>query len=485
MKRAFTLIELLVYIAIMSFIIIVAGRVFSDSTSMRVRSQSMLRSSEEVGKVAILLREDISQMGVKEWGKQTEDYDYKFAVHNEVYWKTINKDYSSYVLVRRKQQPNPNPSPVYADSLDSLVFKKAVFDNNSKFIAVREIALYAKRDSLFRKCREVTTTCPADAPIELCNGTTDNDCTFTGKIINDAPSVLIATGITSFKLTPLPAVSGNLDTLFPETFTNGIRTKKFKLFSRNASSTMKQLTLTNGDYGDYDIEVSGFDKTKFSELYLAEPVPEKTDWTKCTQMSFKLGETYVIEFEMRFDNFIEDPNVRGKYYNSTQFKPTEDHLSIGLRTNAGGKANNNAMPNDIFFYPPQTSDAKSLKRHLEFSVEKDLVNADKTCVAITVAFYSDAAEGILKFADFKVFRKADENFRSPKPEETNYGIGDDFIVTTANENEKNKKVNEKISVKAFELLLKIDYKGEKTGTFSGREKGMIIATPNNGIIPQN
>ena len=45
-KRAgFTLMELMVYIAIVGIVVIVAGQAFSNSTKMRVRTQSMLKAS--------------------------------------------------------------------------------------------------------------------------------------------------------------------------------------------------------------------------------------------------------------------------------------------------------------------------------------------------------------------------------------------------------------------------------------------------------
>ena len=64
-KAGFTLIELLVYIGIVGIIVIVAGQAFSNSTKMRVRTQSMLKASEAAENVATLLKADIAQMGAK------------------------------------------------------------------------------------------------------------------------------------------------------------------------------------------------------------------------------------------------------------------------------------------------------------------------------------------------------------------------------------------------------------------------------------
>ena len=64
-KSGFTLMELLVYIAIVGIVVIVAGQAFSNSTKMRVRTQSMLKASEVAENVATLFRADVAQTGAK------------------------------------------------------------------------------------------------------------------------------------------------------------------------------------------------------------------------------------------------------------------------------------------------------------------------------------------------------------------------------------------------------------------------------------
>ena len=64
-KAGFTLVELLVYIGIVGIVVIVAGQAFSNSTKMRVRTQSMLKASEVAENVATLIKEDVAQMGAK------------------------------------------------------------------------------------------------------------------------------------------------------------------------------------------------------------------------------------------------------------------------------------------------------------------------------------------------------------------------------------------------------------------------------------
>jgi len=147
MKRAFTLIELLVYMAIMGFIIVVAGRVFSDSTVMRVRSQNMIKSSEEIGRISSLIKEDVSQMGAKVYG-QVEAGNYKIYAEPEVYIAPEPDaddelpDSSSYMLFKGKNGPGR----------DSLVFRKMATES------VREIYWVLRNDTIFRGCKTISGT---------------------------------------------------------------------------------------------------------------------------------------------------------------------------------------------------------------------------------------------------------------------------------------------------------------------------------------
>jgi type II secretory pathway pseudopilin PulG len=461
MKRAFTLAELLVYMAILGFIIVVAGRVFSDSTSMRIRSQNLLKSSAEIGKLANLITEDISQMGIKAFGKTTSDGFIKVEPHSAVYWDISNtdeekKDFSSYTLIRKPLA-------------DSLVFKKAVFDKNGKFIAVREIALYAKGDSLFRKCRQVTDKYPDGTNAD---GESDGDCKSTASNINSADSVLMAINVTNFKLTPSIAEQ---EILFNNSFGLYYRESGYVRQPGNCqnSGTITKVSGFNSNYAEPP-DIPG--NAKY-ELYLGDEVQTNCtpQYQNCKVLTFGGQKTYVIEFKMPF-NSVDDK--------STQFQPSIDHLSIGLRTYQGDKVD---VP-DVLFYPPQDATSEDMARHIEFSIKKDKRESITACVAITMAFYSPSAnEGVFMFEDFKVFQKAEESINFPKPDDPdydisneNYGIG----KVEGTEQDIKKKVKEKKSVKAFELLVEmaIGTEKRKSGTFSQKGRGIIVATPNNGVI---
>jgi len=480
MKRGFTLIELLVYMAIMSFVIIVAGRVFSDSTVMRVRSQNMIKNSEEVGRVSNLIKEDISQMGVKAWGQNVSGDEY--TVHNvgeynpKIYRNTAQGDSSSYTLVHRTRI-NPNP-PKDTTYYDSIVFYKAAFDGDGKFLGIREIAWYARADSLWRRCATVQKN--------KVNGT-DNDATVCPESGVSAP-VLIAKNITNFHIIPSkPGInSSSIDTLF------GKSADRFRLISRTTDNGNKVKEITDTIHTGTETTVSNFAQNtgteKFhNQLYLVEGTTE-TDYKNCKKFSFKKGETYAIEFKMPLLSLSTASNAADSLaiLNSTQFVPGRDHLAIGLRT--GGVANPTrpaGAPNDILFYPAQSDEAANLTRHLEFSVSQDLNN--NACIAIIMAYYSpdtksagefSGAGGKLRFSDFKIFPKADEAFNFPKKDDDDY---DKYGTSQAGGD----SINQKRNAKAFELILEMVNKGEKSGTYASEGKGMVITTPNNGIVPRN
>ena len=156
--------------AIMGFIIVVAGRAFADSTGMRVRSQNMLASAEEVGRVSALLKEDISQLGAKSWGiSSASGYVFDSAAYVHM---SYSNDLSSYYLGRSS-----------GSSYDSLYFRKVHYDEDGKCKGVMAIELYVQDSVLFRKCTPssfskcstpglLAAECP-EAPVEMARGVSE------------------------------------------------------------------------------------------------------------------------------------------------------------------------------------------------------------------------------------------------------------------------------------------------------------------------
>ena len=115
-KAGFTLIELLVYIAIVGIVVVVAGQAFSNSTKMRVRTQSMLKASEVAENVANLFKTDVAQTGAKSSlethatdGSNDIFSDVKKAVYMDPDNDTdTDKDSSSFQFVPASPASNAN-----------------------------------------------------------------------------------------------------------------------------------------------------------------------------------------------------------------------------------------------------------------------------------------------------------------------------------------------------------------------------------------
>ncbi|MDY6388639.1 MAG: type II secretion system protein, partial [Fibrobacter sp.] len=64
-KSGFTLMELLVYMGIVGIVVVIAGEAFSNSTKFRIRTDNMIKATQEAENVAMLLKDDAAQMGAK------------------------------------------------------------------------------------------------------------------------------------------------------------------------------------------------------------------------------------------------------------------------------------------------------------------------------------------------------------------------------------------------------------------------------------
>jgi prepilin-type N-terminal cleavage/methylation domain-containing protein len=505
MKRGFTLIELLVYMAIMGFIIVVAGRVFSDSTVMRVRSQNMIKTAEEVGKIANLIKEDISQMGAKAWGKDEggsegyKIYDANSVVDDastttkanvkavaDVYMSksgTNPFDSSSFELYRDYVTSKAAPNIKF----DSLVFRKAEFKpDNGDFLGVREITWYVDTGHrLFRLCRTI-------------EGIGDDDICPKKDKPEEAKRVLIADSIKTFsfflsKPGVSPSVTGTTpsldiqkDIVFPEP-----NQKSFQLVSLNDAENIKKV-YPSPPIGEDDpiVSIKDFAKNdnsnekKFSQVYFYHH-----DNGSCYNIPIQEGETYIVEFNMPFPKSeVEmakidennDEELGGA--SSGQFLPGEDHIAIGLREGNSDKKIPGISP-DVLLYAPQSHEANNNSRYAEFTAN-DRFDPSKTkiiCVALTFSFYSQlASDGELRFRNFKIHKKPTGSYHFVKKTDDNPYDEDEAKKYATENDDSNEKFSRKRNVKAIELLLEISRNGEVAGTNSKGTTGMAIPVPNNG-----
>ena len=433
----------------MGFIIVVAGRAFSDATGMRVRSQNMLNSAEEAGRISALLKEDISQMGAKGWGASSASgtaFDTVASVYlnfNGGSPTAAGTDLSSYELTLN--------SPSTANSsYDKLSFRKAYFDVNGICGGVMNVEWSVRlADSvLIRQCNAISNP--------KCNGEFDeNECP-------NNTEVEMARNVAKFRFLPskpgTPSAVSTDDILFPPSPSTG-----FKLLATNSNGSNVSPVSENGKVtvGSFAQNSPG-EAVKYVNFYLAE-----TGNNDCFQLTFSKDEEYAINFDLLHSVNNYDPcrsggpgcaiNLSARYNKMAMFQPGRDHLSIGLRKTdmSEGPITAAGVP-DFLFYPPQNTKADNISRHFEFSVPGDV----SACVGITAAFYSIAAGGHLDITNFKVYRKTDNIYHFDE----NYNP-----ATTP----------EKASVKAFKLELEINRKGEINRVAT------VIPVPNNGVTGGN
>lgn len=438
MKKGFTLIELLVYMALLGIIVLVAGEAFSNSTKFRVRTQSMLESSENASKLAAIFKEDLSQMGAKSWktlSAATTAPDL-FDVDSKVYIDFNNTDptkvdKSSYILTS-------------GGDLDSIDFRKMEYTETGVFLAVRNVAWYVKDSTLWRSCQTLS-------------GTENGDCPTSATTV---VPVKMADKVAKFNITPAtPGISSSAsasDVLFPASSASGFRL--LPRYGKFDTDSLYRVTV-NPDTGEVAVSVSGFFSNFDSEsgtynrsgkragqVFVGPAVASgggSGSWSgDCKEFTFVPLETYVFKFNLAF---VKDNNMR-------MFQVGKDHIAVGLRTKTDG--NPISGIEDFMVYPPQNSDAEKLSEYGEFSVQDTV----KACLAITFAFYSPLAHsGTLTFKNFTVYRKTDEA----------YHFVDGYNPTN---------LKEKALVKAFRLEMDVKRRGE-----IGRVT-MVIPTANNGVV---
>jgi len=418
MKKGFTLIELLVYVSLLGVIILIAGRVFSDSTSFRLRTQNMLMATEEANKVAILIEEDLSSMGSKSWKTVSASSD-SFNVETTVYIDPDNaddtkKDSSSFLLTR-------------GGGKDSIVFRRTEYHANGSFSSVQEIAWFLKGTSLWRSCKTLegtaTTVCTKDAIPE---------------------PVLMAQNVETFSLTPGMPGSGP-DTLFPSSAGAGFRLLKRvggNFVDANIDPEVPGGTsiLISGLAHNYNYVTNEPDSLNkiANELYVHPHSANTVTWGNCQEFTFLPKTPYAIKM-----------NVPYLKNNITMFRPSYDHMAIGLR-----KTNGNLIPNvtDYAFYPSFSNSSKS-ERYIEFM----LSDTTKACIAFTIALYSPLLDNSsIQIENLTVLHLSNRSYQ--------FGTFSDNVTD----------LTLKKNVKAFKLHLKVINRNE-----SG-EVESIIPVLNNG-----
>ena len=431
-KSGFTLMELVVYMAMIGIVVLVAGQAFSDSTKFRVRTQNMLRASEEAENVANLFKDDVAQMGAKaslEYKASSETDSFYMANLSSIYMNptAVSPDSSSFRIGSASTNENT----------DTLTLRRMRFDNNGHYVSIEEIEWFVVDSTLYRTCKV----------IEQRAGVSFEDKDPCSNTSNPTP-VQIASNVAQFYVEPAkPGVSGLETTqLLPSTDTS---VHNFRLISRGGTEYWKSVTTSapslsvsvSGFSSNYNFDQAKVDESGkiASQVFVGLPNEVAGNWQDlCQQVTLEPNVGYEISFEMPFS---EDA--------SRMFVPGRDHMAVGFRYATTG--DRPAVLKDFLFYPPVSTKAIG-SRKMQFSVPERLSNL---CMAFTFASYSPtAAAGSVFISNLKLDKIASSNYE---------------FVNYMPSNNKDKQ-----NVKAFRLHLTINRRGETGHTM------LVIPTPSNG-----
>ena len=427
-KAGFTLIELMVYIALLGGIVLIAGQAFSDSTKMRVRTQSMLQANEIAGNTSTLLKEDFAQIGAKssKEANSAKDSFYVDAIHDVFMHPDdgteAKKDSSSFSIVNNHG----------GTDLDSIAFRRIRYDDDGHFVAVEEVSWFVTGNTLKRGCKTIT-------------GTEDHDL-----CPNDEPNIVtIAEGITKFNIIAAePGAKESTSRILPST---NASVSEFRLVPRYGLDNLAFLSISPTE-GSSSVELSGFatnydfnnqqvitDGKNANQVFLAEKSGNSGNWQSlCKVVALEENMEYEISFSMPY---TED--------GSRLFRPGRDYMSVGFRYK--NDATRPSEIRDFIFFPPTEAGASEGNRVFRFRSKS---NIPGLCLAFTFASYSPSV------ASGKILLN---NVVLKKVESANYTFSGNEIETT-----------EKKNVKAMRVELSVGINNE-TNALS-----IVIPVPSNG-----
>lgn len=396
-KAGFTLIELIVYSGLIGIIVVIAGRAFTNSTKMRIRTESMIQSTSTGNALSALLSEDLSQMGAK-----TDLGDGEYHFFSEVY-NDPTSDSASYVIK--------------SGTRDSISFKKVVNGSDGKALFLQQVSWFLTGSTLKRSCKTLAKFTDQDAP---------DECLMLDNSEDEAVPVVMSENVSEFSLRPgkrLQDASSCPSTDFGEgCFKLG---SVYTLASRSSSGitpvVLEPITGTTsiairGFYSNFDANTN-----YSSQVYLLNGSVSNPVWGQCSEFTFKPNVTYGVSFSLMVESDLSNVNYM------RNFMAEYDHVSVGFRTREGDPIEG---IQDHMVYPAQGE--IDTDRYFEFSFPREVTGA---CLAFTFAFYSKyAADGSLAISGISVFPRdeAGYDFDSPGTNTRNHKAFKYRLVTRVN-----------------------------------------------------
>ena len=451
-RAGFTLMELLVYMGIVGIVVVLAGEAFSNSTKFRIRTDNMVKATQDAENAGMLFQSDIAQMGAKSAAENGSAaggaaYGTKFgSIHDIVYMDPDNGDYSSYSIVTGES----NTSEV--------TFRRLSYDNLGEYERTEEISWYVAGKKLMRACKVIEKKAGYVVPAgDPCSDGLNSEPTPTE----------MASGVEEFTVVPaMPNTTVDEIKVFPssgETFRLVSRPTNDKyvalktannLGEVNQGGTSAKLSLFYTNYDNVEQDYRDEADVKLNQVFaIKDETTAETNWKSLCYSYGKMDLSDSFEYEISFS--VAYPGTTD--LNSQLFVPGVDHMTVGFREIATGnipvKLVNNVSDTavqDFFFFPPV--DAKGAgKRSMRFRVPYAVKNV---CLAFTFACFSPlVSKGSINIQNLKVNKIASSS----------YSFKEGTIALADKENVK--AVNLKLTIK----------KGGETGHVD-----LIISTPSNG-----
>lgn len=445
--------ELVVYIAIMGIVVIVAGQAFSNSTKFRVRNQSMIEANEVAGNISAIIRDDVAQMGAKS-SKETPGAaasDEFSSVYSDVYMnpatdEPAKRDSSSFKLVETNDRSD-------------LTLRRLRYDSDGHYVSVEEVRWFVENDELKRSCWTVAKK----SGVALA---ADDPCAKTAK--NDAVEVVIADGVTSFKIEAgKPKIKEDSLQMFPPTGNKFMLIPRYgenhyNIMNVENDSTSSRLSGFALNYDKFNnklmdaasdpetVEKNQLYAAEFETIAEAEAEASGSTWkTICSADKNHFTFDSLVVYEISFK--MPPPPIRNAM---EMFTPGRDFLAVGFRDNEGNKS---PYLKDFLFYPPTTQEALGRERKMRFSVPQKV---EGQCLTFTFVSYSPVtSEGTLFIDDLKLKKVATANYEFPEAGWNTEGPSN---------------IVQKKNVKAFKITLTVQRNGE------GGVVETVIPTPSNG-----
>ena len=413
-KAGFTLMELMVYMAIVGIIVLIAGEAFSNSTKMRVRTDNMVRATQEAENVGMILKTDIEQLGAKsskESGAAATGSvfgDNFGSVHKSVYMDPDNTDDS---------KKDSSSFRITSDgNFSNVTFRRLRYDDDGYYVATEEINWFVDDEATLKR------TCKL---IDKRDGWAFDNSDPCSDVGADLVPVSMAFQVTKFNVVAAkPSAKVDDVQVFP------VGSNSFRMASRQTENHYVRFTTKNllGEennggtgaifsdfYSNYDnlnetIRTSS-DQMMNQAFAIKDETVEETDWKKlCSsygRLTLKENQEYEISFEVAYPGTSSDKSLL--------FIPEQDHMSVGFRNISTGnipEVNGVKLIDDFLFFPPMSASGSGTRK-MRFHVSQEVSNV---CLAFTFALYSPlVSQGTVTIKNLKLLKVASSDYTFANP----------------------------------------------------------------------